>query len=93
MPDAMTFRCSVTMATLPNQNNNKGRIQPNRKKNSENTIQMKLYNKSNSSNKLYELFHISVTYVKEKGDTYLEETQCSIGDRKPIQDIIYIQQI
>ena len=35
MPDAMNFRCSVTMATRPNQNNNKGGIQPNRKENSE----------------------------------------------------------
>ena len=35
MPDAMNFRDSVTMATRPNQNNNKGRIQPNGKKNSE----------------------------------------------------------
>ena len=45
MPDAMNFRCSVTMATRPSQNNNKGRIQPNRKKNNENIIQMKPYNK------------------------------------------------
>ena len=38
-------RCSVTMAARPNQNNDKGRIQPSRKKNNENTIQMKPYNK------------------------------------------------
>ena len=45
MPDAMNFRCSVTMATRSSQNNNKGRIQPNGKKNNENIIQMKPYNK------------------------------------------------
>ena len=72
MPDAMNFRCSVTMATLPNQNNNKGRIQPNGKKFNENIIQMRLYYKNDSSNKLYELFHINITYKEEKGDTYLE---------------------
>ena len=42
-PDAMNFRQSVTMATLPNQNNNKGRIQPNGKKFNKNAIQMKPY--------------------------------------------------
>ena len=45
MPEAMIFRHSVTMATRTNQNNNKGRIQPNGKKNNENAIQMKPYNK------------------------------------------------
>ena len=48
MPDAMNFRHSVTMATRPNQNNNKGRIQPDRKRNSKNAIQMRLYNKNDS---------------------------------------------
>ena len=38
MPEAMDFRHSVTMATRPNQNNNKGKIQPNGKENNENCI-------------------------------------------------------
>ena len=74
MPDAMNFRHSVTMATRPNQNNNEGGIQPNRKKDNENAVRMKLYNKNDSKNKLYELFHINVTYLEERRDTYLRET-------------------
>ena len=84
MPDAMNFKCSVTMATRPNENNNKGRIQPNGKKNSENAIHMKRYSKNDSANKLCEVFHINVTYLKET-DTYLRETQHSICDRKTSQ--------
>ena len=76
MPEAMNFRCSVTMATRPNQNNNKGRIQANGKKYSEKAIQMKLY-KNDSYKELCELFHINVIYLKENRDTYLRETQCS----------------
>ena len=30
-PHTMNFRCNVTMATLPGQNNNKDSFQPNRK--------------------------------------------------------------
>ena len=88
MPDAMNFRCSVTMATRPNQNNNKEGIQPNGKKNSENTNQMKLYSNNDSKNKLYELFHINVTYLKEKGDTYFRGTQHGIYNRKSGKDVI-----
>ena len=89
MPDAMNFRCSVPMATRPNQNNNKGRIQSIGKKTGENTIQMKLYYKNDSNEELYELFHINVTYLKRKRDTYLRETQCGICNRKSVRDIIY----
>ena len=66
MPDTMNFRHSVTYGNPANQNNNKGRIQPNGKKHNENTIQMRLYNKNDSSNKFYELFHIKATYLKKK---------------------------
>ena len=66
MPDAMNFRHQVTMATRPTQNNNKGSIQPNRKKNIKNAIQMKISYKHDSNRELYELSHINVTYVKEK---------------------------
>ena len=62
----MNLRHSVTMATRPNQNNNKGRIQPIGKKISKNTIQTKLHYKKDSNKELYELLHINVTSVKRK---------------------------
>ena len=64
------------MATLPNQNNNKGRIQPMRKIFNKNAIQTKPHYKNDSNQELYELLHTNVTYEKEKekGDTYLGET-------------------
>ena len=66
MPDAMDFRHNVAMATRPNQNNNKGRNQPNGKKNNENTIQLTLYHRSDNNNKLNELLHINGTYLKKR---------------------------
>ena len=55
------------MATLPNQNNNKGRIQPNRKKFNKNAIQTTPYYKDDTNLELYELLHTNATYEKEKG--------------------------
>ena len=66
MLDAMNFRCSVTMATRPSQKQQQRQNLPNGKNNSENDNQMRLYNKNNSRNKLYELFHIKVAYLKKR---------------------------
>ena len=56
-PDAMNFRLNcVTMATLPNQNNNERQFQPNRKKFINNAIQITPNKPNDSSPELYELF-------------------------------------
>ena len=70
MPDAMNFRHSITMATRSNQNNNKGKIQPNGKVYNKNCIQMNLSYRNNNA-ELYKLFHISVTCQREKERRHL----------------------
>ena len=49
---------------------------------------MRHYNENDRRNKLYELFHIKVAYLKKKEDTHLRDIQCSIHNRRPVQDVI-----
>ena len=88
MPDAMNFRCNVTMATRPSQKQLQRLNLPNGKKNNINLIQMRFYNKTNGRNKLYEHFHTKVAYQKKKKHTYWRDIQCSVHDKKPAHDII-----
>ena len=53
-----------------------------------NITQMGHYNKNDSRNKLYELFHIKVATLKKKKDTYLRDIQHRIHDRKLARNII-----
>ena len=77
------------MATRPGWNNNKGRIPPNGMKFNKNAIEMKPSYRNDSYRELYELLNTNITYKEGKGNTYLEEAQCSICNREPVRDIIY----
>ena len=57
------------MATMPDQNNNKGRIQPYRKKFNKNAIQIKPYYKNDSNQELYKLLPARKAKFHERIET------------------------
>ena len=57
------------MATIANQNNNKGRIQPNGKKFNKISIQIKPYYKNDSNQELYKLLPARKAKIHERKET------------------------
>ena len=80
MPEGMNFRCGVTMATRPNQNNNKDKIWPNRKENNKNCIQMTYLTEITMQNFISCSDLVLHVREKRKGDTYLGDIQHSVHD-------------